>query len=36
MWDSGTPFCMRSSIAWFAELPLRKLSEIVINHLEGS
>lgn len=21
MWDSGTPFCMSSSIAWLAEFP---------------
>lgn len=24
MWDSGTPFCMSSSIAWLAELPWRR------------
>lgn len=24
MWDSGTPFCMSSSIAWLAELPSKE------------
>lgn len=29
MWDSGTPFCMSSSIAWLAELPSQEKSYII-------
>lgn len=45
--DSGTPFCMRSSIAWLAELPAEKSivnrfqsfaeqDGTIINHLNGT
>lgn len=31
MCDSGTPFCISSSIAWLAEFP-RKAVRLIVNH----